>query len=191
MPGSPVVGATRINADLDERDRLGLCPERGDRDDRAQDLFRHSVGVGRYLSPDLGSASRRVNSSATDSWTRNRLAAVHASPVLRILASTAPSTAASRSAFEDDEGSVAAQLHQDSLQLLRRLLVQKPADVRGAGEGELADAGVTDERLTDLGRQRRRARRNPQTHAPCGSSRWSRSSRQQRASSDADLRRAV
>ena len=44
------------------------------------------------------SASRAANSSATDSCTWNRFAAVHASPMLRILASTAPSTAASRSA---------------------------------------------------------------------------------------------
>ncbi len=39
-----------------------------------------------------------ANSSATLSCTMNRLAAVHASPMLRILASIAPSTAASRSA---------------------------------------------------------------------------------------------
>ena len=44
------------------------------------------------------SARRPVNSSATDSWTWNRLADVQASPMLRILAITAPSTAASRSA---------------------------------------------------------------------------------------------
>ena len=39
-----------------------------------------------------------ANSSATDSCTRNRLAAVQASPMLRILAIIAPSTAASTSA---------------------------------------------------------------------------------------------
>ena len=39
-----------------------------------------------------------MNSSATDAWTWKRLAAVHASPMLRIFASIAPSTAASRSA---------------------------------------------------------------------------------------------
>jgi hypothetical protein len=43
-------------------------------------------------------ASLSVNSSATDPATWNRLAAVHASPMLRILAITAPSTAASTSA---------------------------------------------------------------------------------------------
>ena len=48
-------------------------------------------------SPILA-ANRAENSSATDSCTMNRLAAVHASPMLRILASIAPSTAASRSA---------------------------------------------------------------------------------------------
>ena len=43
-------------------------------------------------------ASRDPNSSATASCTRNRFAAVHACPPLRIFASIAPSTAASRSA---------------------------------------------------------------------------------------------
>jgi hypothetical protein len=41
-------------------------------------------------------ANRAANSSAIDSCTMNRLAAVQASPMLRILASIAPSTAASR-----------------------------------------------------------------------------------------------
>ena len=43
-------------------------------------------------------ANLAENSSATLSWTRNRLAAVQASPMLRILAIIAPSTAASTSA---------------------------------------------------------------------------------------------
>ena len=43
-------------------------------------------------------ANRAENSSATDACTMNRFAAVQASPMLRILASIAPSTAASRSA---------------------------------------------------------------------------------------------
>ena len=42
------------------------------------------------LSPPIRSASRRPNSSATDSWTRKRLAAVQASPTLRIFAVIAP-----------------------------------------------------------------------------------------------------
>ena len=46
----------------------------------------------------IRSASRAANSPAIDSATRNRFAAVHAWPPLRILASIAPSTAASRSA---------------------------------------------------------------------------------------------
>ena len=50
-----------------------------------------------FISPSLP-ASFSANSSATRSATWNRLAAVHASPMLRILAITAPSTAASRSA---------------------------------------------------------------------------------------------
>ena len=50
------------------------------------------------FSAPIFSASRRENSSASDSCTWKRLAAVHASPTLRILASIAPSTAASRSA---------------------------------------------------------------------------------------------
>ena len=50
------------------------------------------------VSAAIRSANFAANSSATDSCTRNRLAAVQASPMLRILASIAPSTAASRSA---------------------------------------------------------------------------------------------
>ena len=46
----------------------------------------------------MRSLSRRANSSASDSCTWKRLAAVHASPTLRIFATIAPSTAASRSA---------------------------------------------------------------------------------------------
>ena len=46
----------------------------------------------------MAAANLAVNSSATDSWTRNRLAAVQASPMFRILAAMAPSTALSRSA---------------------------------------------------------------------------------------------
>ena len=44
------------------------------------------------------SASPRANSSATDSCTRNRFAATHVCPALRILAATAPWTAAGTSA---------------------------------------------------------------------------------------------
>src|SRR4051794_21692832 len=47
---------------------------------------------------DIRSASRRENSSATSACTKKRLAAVQASPPLRILATIAPSRAASRSA---------------------------------------------------------------------------------------------
>ena len=50
------------------------------------------------VSAPIRSASLAANSSATDSWAKNRLAAVQASPMLRIFASIAPSTAASTSA---------------------------------------------------------------------------------------------
>ena len=50
-----------------------------------------------FIAPSF-SASFSVNSSATWPATWKRLAAVHASPMLRILAITAPSTAASTSA---------------------------------------------------------------------------------------------
>ena len=46
----------------------------------------------------MRAASFVENSSARDSWTKKRLAAVQASPMLRILASIAPSTARSTSA---------------------------------------------------------------------------------------------
>ena len=50
------------------------------------------------VSAPIRAASLAENSSASDSCTKNRLAAVQASPMLRILASIAPSTAASTSA---------------------------------------------------------------------------------------------
>ncbi len=46
----------------------------------------------------MAAANFAVNSAATDSWTRKRLAAVQASPMFRIFAAMAPSTALSRSA---------------------------------------------------------------------------------------------
>ena len=46
----------------------------------------------------MRSASREENSSATAAWTKKRLAAVHASPMLRIFAWNAASTARSMSA---------------------------------------------------------------------------------------------
>lgn len=50
-----------------------------------------------FIEP-MRSASFCENSSAIEEWTKRRLAAVQASPPLRIFASTAPSTALSRSA---------------------------------------------------------------------------------------------
>jgi hypothetical protein len=46
----------------------------------------------------MRSASRAANASATALCTKKRLAAVHASPMFRIFATMAPSTARSRSA---------------------------------------------------------------------------------------------
>jgi hypothetical protein len=60
-------------------------------------LTSSSVPRPTFSAPILA-ASLSANCSATDSWTWKRLADVHASPPLRILASSAPSTAASRSA---------------------------------------------------------------------------------------------
>ena len=48
--------------------------------------------------PDIISIILSVNSSATDSWTIKRFAAMHTSPILRILAPLAPMMAWSRSA---------------------------------------------------------------------------------------------
>ncbi len=60
-------------------------------------LTSSSVPRPTFISPSLA-ASFSANSSATFSATWKRLAAVQASPMLRILAITAPSTAASMSA---------------------------------------------------------------------------------------------
>src|SRR5690349_23552322 len=64
------------------------------------------------------SARRAVNSSATDRCAYIRLAAVHASPMFRILARTAPSTALSRS----EEHTSELQSRRD---LVCRLLLEK------------------------------------------------------------------
>ena len=81
------------------------------------------------VSPPIFAANRAVNSAATDSCTMNRLAAVQASPMLRIFASIAPSTARVQVGVgEDQERGVAAEFHRDLQHLLGRLLDQVLTD---------------------------------------------------------------
>ena len=109
------------------------------------------------VSAPIRSASRSANSAATDSCTRNRLAAVQASPMLRILASIAPVDGGVEvGVVEDQERRVAAQLHRDPQQLLGGLLDQPAPDLGGAGEGELAQPRVADQRLHHRARVRGR-----------------------------------
>ena len=104
----------------------------------------------------MRSARRFAKSSATASATWKRFADVHASPMLRIFASSAPSIdVVEVGVLEDEERRVAAELHRHAEDLLRGLLDQLPADLGRAREGELAGARVADQRLHDLTRRLR------------------------------------
>ena len=79
------------------------------------------------------------NSSATDSWTRKRLAAVQASPMLRILAIIAPSTAASTSASSKTRnGALPPSSIEHALQLVGGLPTSTLPTGGRAGEAHLA-----------------------------------------------------
>ena len=105
--------------------------------------------------PPRPSASRRMNSSATSWWTRNRFAAVHAWPALRDLLPTPAATASSRSASrEDQKGRLAAELTGHAQERRPRPSRQMATEGRRAGEGELAKAGVGEQ---GVGRVRARA----------------------------------
>ena len=109
------------------------------------------------VSAPIRSASRSENSSATDSCTMNRLAAVQASPMLRILASIAPSTALSRSASPKTRNGA---LPPSSIDTRSRPSADCSTSLRAhrgrAGEGELAQPRVADQRLHHLAGVRRR-----------------------------------
>ena len=99
-------------------------------------------------------ASRRT-ASATESATWKRLAAVHASPMLRIFAIIAPCDGrVDVGVVEDDERRVAAELHREPQQVLGGLLHQLAADLGRAGERQLAQARVGDQRRHRLARRR-------------------------------------
>ena len=117
--------------------------------------------AGRPATPVLGaparraarairSASRSANSSATERCTRKRLAAVQASPMLRILAIIAPSTAASRSASSNTRNGA---LPPSSIDVRRTLSAACSSSVRPdrrrPGERQLAGPAVADQRLHD------------------------------------------
>ena len=109
---------------------------------------------GRPSSRPSCSASFSANSSATASATWKRLAAVHASPMLRILAIIAPWTAASMSASSKTmNGRVAAELHRQPQQVLGRLLHQLAPDLGRAGERQLAQPRIGDQRAGRLARR--------------------------------------
>ena len=83
----------------------------------------------------MRSASLSANSSATDSATWKRLAEVQASPMLRILAIIAPSTAASRSASSKIRNGALPPSSIETLStLLGRLRDQLAPDLGRAGE---------------------------------------------------------
>ena len=97
--------------------------------------------------PSARRAPRRTRRRPT-SCTRKRLAAVHASPMLRIFASIAPSTAASRSASSKTRnGALPPSSIDMRSSCVGRLLHQLPADLGRAGERQLAQPRVGDQRL--------------------------------------------
>ena len=99
----------------------------------------------------IRSASRSANSSATERCTRKRLAAVQASPMLRILAIIAPvDRGVEVGVVEHEERGVAAELHRGAQDLVRGLLQQHAAHGGRAGERQLAGPAVADQRLHDL-----------------------------------------
>ena len=92
-------------------------------------------------------ASFSVNSSATPPATWKRLAAVQASPPLRILASIAPSTAASTSASSKTRnGALPPSSIERRSRVLEAWLISWRPTARGTGEGELAQTLVGDQR---------------------------------------------
>ena len=98
----------------------------------------------------MRSANRRENSSATDSCTRNRLAEVQASPMLRILASIAPSTASSRSASSKTRNGALPPSSIDTRSSWSEAWATSFLPTAGGpGEGELAQPRVVDDRLAD------------------------------------------
>ena len=69
-----------------------------------------SSGPGPTVTAAMRAVSPSTKASWTSVWTKNRLAAVHACPPLRIFATMAPSTAAvDVGVGEDDERGVAAR----------------------------------------------------------------------------------
>ena len=101
----------------------------------------------------MRSARRAANSSATAAWTKKRLAAVQASPMLRIFAWKAASTATVEvGVLEHQERGVATELHRGAQDAVGGLRQQELADRGGAGEGQLADDAAVEHQRDDLGR---------------------------------------
>ena len=106
--------------------------------------------LARPASHPSRSASRSANSSATEAATWKRLADVHASPMLRILAITAPSTAASRSASSNTRNGALPPSSIDTCST--RSAPPWPGGLAHLGrarEGELAEPLVLEERIDD------------------------------------------
>ena len=97
-----------------------------------------------------------ANSSATEVWTKKRLAAVQASPMLRILATIAPSTATSRSASSKTmKGALPPSSIEVRMTASAHWASRSRPTCGGAGEGELADPPAAQERFDDLPAARR------------------------------------
>ena len=166
-------------------------------DERA-DLRRRPRCRGPTFSAPIRSASVAANSSATDSCTMKRLAAVHASPMLRILATIAPSTAASRSASSKTtngalppssievrstfSAACASSVRPTSVEPVNDSLRRRGSAMIGAGTSRPAESSVTTlttprgqagvgEQLREEQRRQRRQLRRLDDHRAAGGER--------------------
>ena len=109
------------------------------------------------LTAAIAAASRAANSSATPASTRNRLAAVHVSAEWRILATIAPSTAASRSASSN---TMNGALPPSSMTVLSTRSAQRrssdAADLGRPGERHHPDRPMVDRGVEPRTRRQRR-----------------------------------
>ncbi len=103
---------------------------------------------GRSFIAETRSVTRRANSSATDSCTRNRFAAVQASPMFRNMASIAPvDRLVEVGILEHQNGAFPPSSIDVRSTPLGGLDQQAPPTLGRAGEAELAQTRIADDRL--------------------------------------------